>query len=353
MRTTRRTIRTCVLKALALVLLAGTALLCVAPRRALADQSSESILLSAFEHGKGWQTWTKSVTPRTTEGIGAIKIKLERPSASGDIVYRAYVHGEGWGAWCKNGEAAGTTSGNALLGAIQIKLTGQLAQKYDVWYRVQAQGFGMLDNAKNGQSAGTESGLFGAESVTVSVLSKDHLAPALTKNPFIYHADDTMYDGYMHLVETLAANGFGEFKNLAYYRFADVLGDDKDELLVSYKDSGGSVWHVVIYTYDGLKSQLAFDTDVYGEQSYCFYKDSNSLILNLSGHGGRRDVYYEYKSGSYRETMNCRITGAGVREYFDGTVPIANYRSQEVLDEVQVGTCTYLPASSEWSKAQY
>ena len=341
------------LRILAIALLAGVILLCGNPQRAFAASSSETVLLSGYEPGKGWQSWTNSVTPRTTGGISAIKIKLDRQTASGDIMYRAYVRGEGWEDWRKNGEAAGSTKNGALLGAIEIKLTGQLAKNYDVWYRVQAQGFGMLDNAKNGQSAGTKDGLFGAESITVSVLSKDHLAPALTSRPFRYDADNNMYEGYMHLVKTLAANGVGTYKNSAYYHFEDVFGDNKDELLVSYKDSGGSGWHVVMYTYDGVRSKLVFDEGVYGDQGYSFYKDSSSLILSLSGHGGRRDVFYQYKSGSYKETMNCVITGAGVRDYYDGTVPIANYRSKEVLDEVRVGTCTYVPASYEWSQAQF
>ena len=40
--------------------------------------------------------------------------------------------------------------------AIQINLTGEMANHYDVYYRVHAESYGWLDWAKNGESAGTE-----------------------------------------------------------------------------------------------------------------------------------------------------------------------------------------------------
>lgn len=53
----------------------------------------------------------------------------------------------------------GTTSGTSGLGkrleAIQIELTGQAAQQYDIYYRVHVQSYGWLDWAKNGQMSGT------------------------------------------------------------------------------------------------------------------------------------------------------------------------------------------------------
>ena len=48
------------------------------------------------------------------------------------------------------------TSGQAKrLEAIRIRLTGELANHYDIYYRVHAQSFGWMGWAKNGEAAGT------------------------------------------------------------------------------------------------------------------------------------------------------------------------------------------------------
>lgn len=61
----------------------------------------------------------------------------------------------GWQLWVSDGVVSGTTGQAKRLEAIEIKLTGELAEKYDVYYRVHAQTFGWLNWAKNGQTAGT------------------------------------------------------------------------------------------------------------------------------------------------------------------------------------------------------
>ena len=61
----------------------------------------------------------------------------------------------GWPGWSKNGEFAGTGGQAKRLEAIQIYLTGELANHYDVYYRVHAQSFGWLSWAKNGEASGT------------------------------------------------------------------------------------------------------------------------------------------------------------------------------------------------------
>lgn len=50
---------------------------------------------------------------------------------------------------------SGTEGLGYRLEAIQIKLTGADASKFDIYYRVHAQNFGWMGWAKNGESAGT------------------------------------------------------------------------------------------------------------------------------------------------------------------------------------------------------
>ena len=44
---------------------------------------------------------------------------------------------------------SGTEGRSLRLEAIKIKLTGEMAKKYNIYYRVHAQNFGWLDWAKN------------------------------------------------------------------------------------------------------------------------------------------------------------------------------------------------------------
>lgn len=63
---------------------------------------------------------------------------------SGDIEYQ--VHGQTYGTqgWVKNGALAGTEGQAKRIEAIRIRLTGQLAEQYDVYYTVHCQKYGWM-----------------------------------------------------------------------------------------------------------------------------------------------------------------------------------------------------------------
>lgn len=75
----------------------------------------------------------------------------------GHIQYRSYVSTVGWeDEWAQDGEMSGT-QGKALgLQAIQMRLTGAIADKYNIFYRTCVQKYGWLDWSGNGHIAGTE-----------------------------------------------------------------------------------------------------------------------------------------------------------------------------------------------------
>lgn len=78
------------------------------------------------------------------------------PALTGNIEYRSHVQSSGWeSVWRRNGEISGTTGQAKRLEAIQIRLTGELSNKYDIRYRVHVQGAGWLPYAQNGEMAGT------------------------------------------------------------------------------------------------------------------------------------------------------------------------------------------------------
>ena len=80
-----------------------------------------------------------SHNPCEFNGIDVYKRQTE-----GSIRYRTHVQTYGWQDWAYDGEESGTVGQAKRLEAIQIELTGGLAEKYDVYYRVHSQTYGWL-----------------------------------------------------------------------------------------------------------------------------------------------------------------------------------------------------------------
>jgi uncharacterized protein YjdB len=91
----------------------------------------------------------------------------------------------GWMDWAADGALSGTTGQSLRLEAIQIELTGDDADLYDVYYQVHAQNFGWLDWAKNGDSSGTAGYGCRLEGIKIVVVPKGDPAPGTTDNAFV------------------------------------------------------------------------------------------------------------------------------------------------------------------------
>lgn len=102
----------------------------------------------------------------------------------GNVVYRTHVQDYGWQDWKSNDAMSGTSGQSKRLEAIQIKLTGQVANEYDFYYRVHCQNFGWLGWAKNGESYGSEGYSRRLEAIQICLVSKGQKAPGNTNNTF-------------------------------------------------------------------------------------------------------------------------------------------------------------------------
>lgn len=71
------------------------------------------------------------------------------------------------------------------LEAIRIKLSDEIANKYDVDYRVHCQDFGWLGWAKNGEASGSEGFSKRLEGIEICLVKKGGNAPGTTNNAFI------------------------------------------------------------------------------------------------------------------------------------------------------------------------
>ena len=83
------------------------------------------------------------------------------------------------------GDLSGTLGESKRLEAIEIRLTGEMAKKYDVYYRVHAQTFGWLGWTKNGASAGTAGYSKRLEAIEIVLVPKGAKAPGITAGAFL------------------------------------------------------------------------------------------------------------------------------------------------------------------------
>lgn len=143
----------------------------------------------------GWQGWvTNGATAGTTgqsKRVEALQASITNTQYSGGITYSAHVQNIGWQAWKSNGATAGTSGQSKRVEAIKIKLTGELANNYDVYYRVHSQQYGWLSWAKNGAVAGTSGFAFRAESLQIKLVKKGASAPGATVVPYVSKATVT------------------------------------------------------------------------------------------------------------------------------------------------------------------
>ncbi|RHP54696.1 mannosyl-glycoprotein endo-beta-N-acetylglucosamidase, partial [Coprobacillus sp. AF31-1BH] len=97
---------------------------------------------------------------------------------------QTHIENIGWQGWKANGQMSGTSGQSKRLEAIRIKLTGEMANKYDIYYRVHAQEFGWLGWASNGESAGTEGYSYRLEAIEIKLVKKGGSAPGSTDHCF-------------------------------------------------------------------------------------------------------------------------------------------------------------------------
>lgn len=131
----------------------------------------------------GWQGYKQNGAMSGTEGLAyrleGIKIYLSNAPYSGDIRYITHVQNIGWqgnrydsNTWSKNNQMAGTEGLSYRLEGIQIMLTGEMAQHYDIYYRVHVQNIGWMNWVKNGEMAGTEGQALRLECIEIKLVEK-------------------------------------------------------------------------------------------------------------------------------------------------------------------------------------
>ncbi|MBR5182352.1 MAG: hypothetical protein IKW88_08865 [Clostridiales bacterium] len=138
--------------------------------------STSSVVYRLRGQTYGWQnTWSKDgqVSGTFSKRLEGLTISLGPSKYLGGIAYRTYVESEGWKNWASNGSISAGKKKNKRIEALQIKLTGEMANHYDVYYRVYLQSFGWLDWAVNGQTAGGAGVYRRIEKIQIVLREKD------------------------------------------------------------------------------------------------------------------------------------------------------------------------------------
>ncbi|MBR0404076.1 MAG: hypothetical protein IJI68_02565 [Eggerthellaceae bacterium] len=130
--------------------------------------------------GSGWQPWAGSggTAGKAADGkiIDGFVMRLNGAGIGGGVQYRAYVQGKQWSqGWKTNGKTAGQEGKRTE--ALQIKLTGAIAEKYDIYYRTYVTGYSWLGWAKNGGTAGSTGQNLPISAVQVVMVSKGTIGP--------------------------------------------------------------------------------------------------------------------------------------------------------------------------------
>ena len=143
--------------------------------------SATNVNYRAHRESLGWGSkWAKNGGVSGAAGkakqLDSIELNLTGNQYKGGISYRSKIQNTGWeSSWSTNGMTSGTMG--KRIEAVEIKLTGDVADHYDVYYRVCVQSFGWLDWVKNGAETGVADLSYKLEAIQVVLTATGSDAP--------------------------------------------------------------------------------------------------------------------------------------------------------------------------------
>lgn len=142
----------------------------------IGENKESSVIYRLRGQSYGWQkTWSKDGEASGTfsNRIEAVTIALGPSKYPGGITYRTYIQDGKWTAWTSAGAMSGNSKTGKRIECIQIKLTGEMTEHYDIYYRVYAPSFGWLDWASNGQASGSTGCFCRLDKIQIVLREKD------------------------------------------------------------------------------------------------------------------------------------------------------------------------------------
>ena len=176
---------------------------------------------------KGWMPAVSGGETAGTVGenlpMEAFKLSLQNVPCSGSIKYRAHVAEIGWQDWVEEKGEAGTTGKALQVEAVQVRLDGEVSDRYDVYYRAHVADYGWLPWTSNGKIAGTQGYGKSLQALEIVLVEKGGEAPGKTGDAFVHtmvkttaHVQDIGWQGAVG--EGAAAGTTGKGKALEAVR---------------------------------------------------------------------------------------------------------------------------------------
>ena len=145
------------------------------------EGTSTTVNYRAHRESLGWGSkWSKDGSVAGQQGkakqIDSLEMNLTGNQYKGGIEYRSKVQKTGLEKnWSSNGMTSGTPG--KKIDSVAIRLTGDVADHYDVYYRVCVQTVGWLGWAKNGAETGVSDLSYKLEAIQVVLVNKGGAAP--------------------------------------------------------------------------------------------------------------------------------------------------------------------------------
>ncbi len=239
----------------------------------------------------GWETTWKSnrqISGSLGSGRQMESLRIQGVNLPGlNVNYRVFQNGK-WTDWVKNGADAGKTGVSKSIQALQVDLSGDFSDKYDVYYCVYLSNQGWLGWAINGETAGSVNYGLPIEALQITIVPKSEVRPA-TMGAF-FGAELRYSIQYVSHVQTYG----WETSVRADGAYSGTIDQDKrleavmlktnlpDELGVRYKT------HVQTYGWEKTWRQ---DGEVSGTSGKA--KRLEAIMIELTGASANKyDVYY-------------------------------------------------------------
>ena len=140
------------------------------------DVPNIGAIYGIYVYGKEWSRYFADdaycMAP-VDQYVTAIRVTLHNQpeDLSGTVSYKVNLSGTGWLDWMEDNQTAGDESTELPLEAMCIKLTGELAEYYDVLYSVLQEGK-WTDWVQNGEEAGVSGAGKRLDGIRISVVKK-------------------------------------------------------------------------------------------------------------------------------------------------------------------------------------
>lgn len=165
------------------------------------EENAAELFYRSHVQNFGWQSWKKSGEMSGTSGqsrrMEALQMKINDQKYMGSIEYQTHIQNLGWQGWRKDGQTSGTEGKSLRMEAVRIRLTGELAEQYDIYYRAYVQNYGWLPYVKNGEPAGSEGFDLRMEGIEVKLEKKDSETSVITGYGFLKNV--LYYSGHIQL----------------------------------------------------------------------------------------------------------------------------------------------------------